>query len=62
MSLKGRKSKQKIVVMSLVDNIEFIHIKIIKEELKQKENEDLEDEHDYDLNDKIMMWINLVNH
>ena len=45
---------QNIVIMSSVDNIVFKHIEIIKEELKNKENEDFEDEHDthYDLNDK----------
>ena len=43
---KGLKSRSKTVIMSSVDNIIFIHTEIIKEELKQKENEDFEDEHE----------------
>ena len=52
---KGLKSGSKMVIMSSFDNIAFIHTEIIKEMLKQKENEDFEDEHDinYYLNNKI---------
>ena len=52
---KGRKLRLKMIIMSLVDNLVFIHTEIIKEELKWKENEDFEDEHDanYSLNYNI---------
>ena len=52
---KESKSSATLIIISSVNNAVFIHTNIIKEELKQKENEDYEDyqTHNYDSDDNI---------
>ena len=53
MLTKESKSSATLIIISSVNNVVFIHTNIIKEELKQKENEDYDDyhTHNYDSDD-----------